>query len=273
MRNYIIPVFQAILFCGLATLTSCNLEKDVTIDLPPYEKQLVVEAYIEPGQPYKLLLTETDSYFDNIRIPLVNNAQVLITHNGVIDTLKNEFSFNTTSSKLYNYRTDKLIMPASDNGEYTLQVIDSAGRKITGSTKLLPVVKFDTIEWKFNDDSLAFLLMKFTDAPETKDFYRLIINLNKPDSASITDFNINDDLLNGTQIPIGTGPRFERGDTVYLRLYHIEEKYYNYLQSVEEATSANGNPFAQPSIIRSGVEGGIGVFTGLSVDKRTIIIK
>jgi hypothetical protein len=42
---------------------------------------------------------------------------------------------------------------------------------------------------------------------------------------------------------------------------------------VEDARSANGNPFAQPVTIKSTVTGGFGVFTHLNYQTRELIIK
>ena len=43
---------------------SCDLEKEVEIDLPDYEGRLVVECYLEPGEPMTLLLTKSSPYFE-----------------------------------------------------------------------------------------------------------------------------------------------------------------------------------------------------------------
>jgi hypothetical protein len=256
-------------------LASCNLEKDVTINLPPYEQQLVVEAYIEKDKPHKLLLTETNSYFDSIQVPMVNNALVTITYNELTDTLKNEMAYDLFFSKVFNYKSAGNISPAHREGEggYKLQIQDSLGRQISATAKELSKVSIDTIEWRFREDSLAYLLVKFTDNPDEQNFYRMIINKSKVSSEADTDRLFSDRYLNGQQIPMGTSYRFSYGDTLYVRLYHIDQKYHDYLQSIEDASNANGNPFAQPATIKSGVEGGIGIFTVLSYDQKQIILK
>ena len=66
MKNIIQYIGVLILF--LASFTACNLEKEVEIVLPAYERQYVVECYLEPGKPFNLLLTKSSSYFDSISL-------------------------------------------------------------------------------------------------------------------------------------------------------------------------------------------------------------
>ena len=81
-----------------------------------------------------------------------------------------------------------------------------------------------------------------------------------------------DQLINGQDIVSSTGYRFEPKDTLYWQLYHIEQAYFDFLQSASAASSANGNPFAQPALLRSNINGGVGIFTGLSMTEKIIII-
>jgi len=113
----------------LSTFISCSLERNVEIDLPPYENELVVESYLEPDKPILLSLSESISYFELPGIdpvdlnrdiiiniggfeiettmqglidqgfitaedipglpPTYNEAVVTVTHKGVVDTLEN----------------------------------------------------------------------------------------------------------------------------------------------------------------------------------------
>jgi hypothetical protein len=45
----------------------------------------------------------------------------------------------------------------------------------------------------------------------------------------------------------------------------MEKAYYDYLEAMEDAARANGNPFAQPATISSPMMGkGYGIFTTLN---------
>lgn len=69
---------------GFVLLTSsCDLEKNIQVNLPEYESEIVVESYIEPGQPLRALLTESLSYTElPSPSPLDENTLVTLTDNG-----------------------------------------------------------------------------------------------------------------------------------------------------------------------------------------------
>jgi hypothetical protein len=78
--------------------------------------------------------------------------------------------------------------------------------------------------------------------------------------------------FDGKIFPLITGYRFEKGKKIIVRFFHIEQQYYQYLRAISAADRSNGNPFAQPSTIRSPMEGnGYGIFTSLNY--RTIILQ
>ncbi len=54
--------YAAFILGVMISFVACDLERDVNIDLPEYESEIVVESYIEPGQPLRALLTESLSY-------------------------------------------------------------------------------------------------------------------------------------------------------------------------------------------------------------------
>ena len=74
MKNYIVLFLFA-----LTIFASCDLEREIDVDLPEYQNQLVVEAYLEAGKPYRLLLTESISYFDIPQlVPIDRNRPITI---------------------------------------------------------------------------------------------------------------------------------------------------------------------------------------------------
>ena len=74
----------------LSLLTACT--KDITVDLPVYPDQLVVEGIIEPGTPPFVILTKTQSYFaptdaNSLAAMFVTGATVTVTSDGEVWTL------------------------------------------------------------------------------------------------------------------------------------------------------------------------------------------
>jgi len=252
-------------------LWSCDFEKDVEIKLPQIEKGLTAECYIERGQPVKIYLLESSGYFDLVKLPIEENlpvifsADILFGFNGTVETIPFNPLIDTAALKLYNFRSTK-VPDYDESASYSLSITDPIGRKLEGQTRFLPIPAFDTIEVKYNDnDSLARFLMWINDFPGQSNFYRLIFNEDSLTGSPTLEFTFSDQNQDGKRFPIGTGNRFKPGKTMYIRLFHIEQQYYNYLRSIQAANRANGNPFAQPATVLSPMKGnGFGVFTSLN---------
>jgi hypothetical protein len=273
MRPYAFVFQYASFLLVMATLASCSkLEKEIVLPEPPHERQLVVECYLEQGKPYRMALTESVNYLASRELPIINQARVKISYDGQTDNLENITRIDTVNRKLYNYALDKVVT-GNANTEYSLEATDSKGRKVTGTTRFLPLVTLKDVTWKFNDKDKAYLTVRFDDPPDTKDYYRFVINRDSLTGSLETRFNIDDRFTTNNEITRGTGYNYEDGDTLIVTLYHIEKSYYDFLESANRAANANGNPFGQPSLVKSTVQGGIGVFTTLVYDRKRIIIK
>jgi hypothetical protein len=249
-----------------------QLEKDIVLSEPPHERQLVVECYLEQGKPYRMALTESVNYLASRELPIINQAQVKISYDSQTDVLANINRIDTDNRKVYNYALDKTVT-GDANTPYRLEVTDSKGRKVTGTTRFLSPVTLKDLTWKFNDKDKAYLTVRFDDPPDTKDYYRFVVNRDSLTGSLETRFNIDDRFTTNNEITRGTGYNYEDGDTLIVTLYHIEKSYYDFLESANRAANANGNPFGQPSLVKSTVQGGIGVFTTLVYDRKQIIIK
>jgi len=279
---------------GLALLAGCkSLQNDVNVPLPYYDNQLVVEAYLENGVVPRLTITESVPYLDDVQavaagsvlLPLPNGLKVqipadvavtLTLPNGQPMPLRFRPGLDSTTGKYYTH-VGTAPLAARAGQVLGLDAKDQRGRHITGTTTVPTFIPIDSAKYKFNDlsggDKRAYFLTKWTDPGATTDYYRIMLHKGKPANNSETDADVSDRLFNGLPYAQVTRYRFWPGDTVTATLYHADSLYYNFRQSIREARNANGNPFAQPSGIRSTVQGGIGVFTVLVSDKRTVILK
>ena len=259
-------------FLALLMLTaSCNLEKDIEVLLPEHTPQLVVEGYLEQGKPFSVTVTESASYFDAPQTSLVTDAEVYITHNGRRIKLNFKPTLSQGKGKFYTH-TSTEVMNGKPGDIFGIEVTDSRGRRVTGFTTIQKEVPIEEVEWKFNDKEKAYLLTSFQDDANVNNYYRFITHLDSLNTKPNRDFTLNDNLTNGKRITLGSAYIYDRNDTIIVSLYHIEKQYYDYLNSVEDARSANGNPFAQPSKIRSSVQGGIGIFTNLAYQRKTVVL-
>ncbi|MEI6409326.1 MAG: DUF4249 domain-containing protein [Bacteroidota bacterium] len=278
MKNYI---FFALSFIGLS---ACNLSKEVELDLPEYTDQPVVECYLQPGKHFRLLLTHSSAYFEPLGLDssfvqktLLQGATVTITYSGQTDTLYNNNSFELSPFKLYNY-TGHNIVSDTPGIEYQLKIIlPNGGGDISAKTKMLSFQPIDSvvIQWNLIDTS-ARALTYITDDLKTTDFFRRTLNINSLDSVPEQDFVWTDRVSTTSLIVFGTGFDLWTGNKVINTVYHIDQDYYDYLESVQLAILANLNPFAQPSGIKSNVSGSAnpaGIFTCLVFDRDSTLVK
>lgn len=271
-------------FLSLILVIGCNLEKEIEIDLPDYESQLAVECYLEPGQPFSLLLTKSAAYFDSLpkfdagAIDQIfeKGAQVIITHNGKTYQLQERIVFNPFTQKLFNYYSNDVV-PADFNQSFELKIVTKDGKTIEATTILLPVIPIDSVVVEFAEkDTMARVLTYLTDPAGQENFYRRMLHNVSLDSVPEQDFVLDDRIVDNGVLAFGTGFQYSAGDTVINTIFHLEKEYYNFLESAFNARDSNGNPFGQPSPIDSNLGGtanAIGIFTGLSFDRKTTIIK
>ena len=274
----ILPV-AAVLF-----LMACNLTKDVEIDLPDYDRQPVVECYLEPGQPFRLLMTRSYAFFDTLGLSsnfvqnaLLDGALVTISYNGQTDTLKNQLTIVPNPIKIYNYVGQNLV-PGLPGTEFLLNIRLADGGEITGTTTMLSVVPVDSVVVEFNPDidSLGRMLTYITDDQTQDNFYRRLLNYSSLDSFPDQDFIVTDRFSQTALIAFGTGYELKEGDTVFNTIFHITRDYYDFKESVDLAVVGNLNPFAQPSPIKSNVRGSanpVGIFAPLVYDRDTTIVR
>ncbi|WP_165822151.1 DUF4249 domain-containing protein [Hymenobacter edaphi] len=257
--------------------TGCGLQKDVEVELPAEPAQLVVECYLENGRVPEMTVSETVPYLSAPAATVLTDVTVTLTSpTGRVETLTFRPGRNPVTRKLYTHRGQRILrMQPGDTWQLTVK--DTKGRVVTGAATMPAAVPFDTVEWKFNDRPLderrALVTARFQDPPGVGDYYRFQIHRDSISGAREVDYTPDDRLLDGQLITLGTSYEFEPDDTLFVTLYHLDRPYYRFLQSVDDAQSANGNPFGQPAAVQSTVQGGIGVFTILNYQRRQIIVR
>lgn len=289
----------------LLILSSCNLTQEVDLDLPEYERQIVVESYLEPGQPYLLTLVESSGFFDDVELDYVRDATVTITHDGRTDTLQPiEIDILTPGigavldtallslfepiigQGLYLYGSFSLV-PESYDTDFQLQVTTEDGQELSAVTQIPSPIESQELEYKFNDDTMALVLTTFQDDPNTVDYYRRVLVQRKQvvttDSMTMEsdttfvndvdqDFTIDDEVSNGGPIVFGTGFDYREGDTLISTIFHVTNDYYRFVSTRDAAIQASFSPFGQPAVVYTNVEGGIGLFTGFTRRQAMIVV-
>lgn len=282
--QYIFPILFLI-----SILAACNLTNDVEIDLPDYDRQPVLECYLEPGQPYQLLLTRSFGFFapfdtsdgqflENV---LEQGATVVIKHDGKSIPLNEGLFFNPFSFKVFNYGTTEIVPEDFDN-EFELEITLADGGTITSKTTIPVRVPIDSVVLEFESDAatdtLARALTYFTDPdPSVENRFRRQFHWNSlVDSSAQQDFLSTDQFADNGRIVFGTGFDYPVGDTIWNTVFNMNRDYADFYESVIISIQSNGNPFGQPASIDSNLDGtadALGIFTGLSYSREMTIIE
>ncbi|QJX47761.1 DUF4249 domain-containing protein [Hymenobacter taeanensis] len=262
---------------GILLLSACGLQKDIDVELPAYPAQLVVESYLENNRFPRVSVTESVPYLSAPDAGLPQGVKVVLTlPSGRRDTLLYAPAINPNTNKGYTH-TGRTRISARPGDTFKLEVYDTQGRRVTGSATMPATVPLDSVEYKYNDltgsQRMAYVLASFRDPAATVDFYRFQVHKRSVSTDPEVEYTVEDRLSNGQPLSLGTSYQFSPKDTVFVTLYHLDRPYFQFLQSVQDARNSNGNPFAQPSAIKSTVEGGIGIFTILSYQRQRLILK
>lgn len=260
-------------------LVSCRKAQEVDLVLPGYDGKLMVECYLEPGQNFKMLLTESVSYLESTIAKPVSNALVTIKFRDKLVTLNynDKFIDVKDSVKYYNYVNSEMLVPEDFEEDFELYIRDEQGRVATAYTKIAKPLILDSVYATLTNNNTRNLFAEIADDQKEIRYYRFLI-FQEQNQGIQTQSTIVDNQMSRqspyifntpTQIIFKSKSDFfetPKGiiDSVALRAIEINKDYYDFLTSVYNAQVANGNPFAQPASIRSNITGGVGIFTGFS---------
>lgn len=283
MKKYLIYLLLPVIF------TSC-LNKEVDIVLPDYNSQPVVECYLQPGKPYRLLMSKSNGFFDPLAIGdplayfeslLYKNAEVSIVYGVDTIQLTEGLQLDPESGKFFNYFAD-LVVPQGYSENFYLIIRTPDGKEITATTRIPEFVPVDSTVYELNTQETRVTFVNyFQDNLLTKNFYRCMAHVNTLDSVALFSYATDDVLAETATSAYGGLIMNEDGGKVagsrlINTFIHITEDYYNFLNSVDAAVSAVGNPFGQPGALRTNLKGNAnatGIFTGFSMYRDTVELK
>jgi len=284
----------------ILSLWAC--EKDITVDLPRPDNNVVVEGYIENGQVPYVILTQNSPYFETVDINslqnmIVSNALVTVSDGQSIDTLK--FALMPNKFPFVAYIGSN---PAEYDKNYDLQIV-YLNDTLRSQCYIPKPITLDSLVFRpdpeFKKDSLGYVWVFFKDSAATTDYYRVNSMILGKDSFFLHPYRsvLDDKILNGTQFQFPTyhgisgmqgansdsipndstdGRKalyFKAGQKVIVKISHISVETYQFWESIEMQSGSGGNPFASPSTIKSNIENGIGSWGGYGAIIDTLELK
>ena len=241
---------QLIYFLVFSTLLLMGCVKNVALDLPEREPQVVVDGYIETGQPPIVLLTRTLNYFEPTSLEyfqeaIIGDAEVKIVVDNDTLVLAPICTENLPDS-LKPLVGDLLGLPISDAfniciyTDISLQVIGTVGKtyklliqtadgnQLDATTALVEPVTLDSLEFRVNGtrDSLGFVYAHITEPATQGNAYRWWAQRTNTYKygelkGQVKDFNyispfgsvFNDELVNGQDFEFGYNRGSRPGST------------------------------------------------------------
>lgn len=161
-----------------------SCETDIDIELPEYESKLVIEGYIENGQPPMVMITRSIAYFSTIDPQtllseiLVTDARVTVTsESGESEVL--QFGFDPEAPFYCSYRGRSL---GQSNETYTLTV-EWNDKIYTGKTSILEPFNIDSMWFNTGEtnDSIGTIRLLLPDNQATRDYYQFFVKIQHGD--------------------------------------------------------------------------------------------
>ena len=298
---------KSIYYILLICLIGCT--KSIDFELPEIEQTIVVEATVESGLPPRVILTNSQGYFEAIDSSIlsdifIHDADVVLS-DGIESFPLQEINFNGVY--LYTSLDFGAIGQFGKTYSLSIQVND----KNVYSTTTIPQPLFIDSLW-FDKyvayDSLGLIGARFSDPDTLGNCYRWFaqrINsytYNYPppfdnvkgtikDSRPLPPIgsSTDDKLFNGLSFdfifPRGEDGLFEGpddndieagfykiGDTILVKSTTTTYPIYLYVRAMENAAVSEGSIFSSPGNLPYNVEGdGIGIFYGYGVSYDTLI--
>ena len=278
---------------------------------PKYVVEGYIEAGEITLPPY-LILTKSFDFYNEIgpeqfSEAFVHNADVRVS-DGTIEVVYEEvcfldlpldirkevaaqFGFNADSLQVnYCVYVDILNqLKPQVNKTYDLR-IDIEGHLITARTHIPEHVPIDSMRFLpppgEPNDTLAQLRVSLTDPPGVRNFYRYLGSTNGNGYKSVFssveedlffdgksfEFQLyNPETTDGNVDPDEFGLYFV-GDTISIKWCSIDEAYFDFWNTLE-FSNANQGPFSSYTRLQSNINGGLGVWGGLSVSYYTRLVE
>lgn len=272
-------------------LYSCD--KDVQNGLPDFEPKLVVTSFLSTTDKSSSIAVTSNRPALGLTYPFPDPGNL----SGWISDGENKIELNATDGKFSFTRNE---MPIINGKTYHLEVTNDQGLKAT-ATCTVPE-KFDyglsidtsTIFNEYTDrfgifHRIKFLTITFNyrDQPEKNNYYSIIAENTgyyQRDGRTVFEtnkifdkskFKDKDELKEDNNISLSTIlGNINNYDSSFLKVYllNLEESYYLYHRSLADYKD-DDNPFTEPTVIYTNVEGGLGVFTSFSVDSLVYRLK
>lgn len=269
--------------CLMLLFASCQEEYQES------REDVVVEGWIELGEPPVVLLTKTFSVTTKEEVD--EDASVVlpwgkVTVSDGVDTVVLTGGYDERYFPPYRYTTARI---EGEPGRTYYLTVEYGNRKLTAQTTIPMPDSLEALRVTpcADADSTYQITAYYNDNPSTEDYYLFltrIVNRETRDYPSlfgaINDANLG--LNNQYVVQPGVHkltteekykPYFHETDTVQIKFAKIDETTYNIQKAYNEMVALSANPiFASDVSMPTNIQGGFGFWCGYAVTKYEVII-
>jgi hypothetical protein len=283
---------RAILYIVLLGVVFTSCERELDLNLPEKDAPIVVEGYVENGEIPYVILAKGTGFFDAIdsstfsKLGIFNAKVMLNNGDQTVELITDERIGFPIYGAVDRFGNTTMLGEAGKTYKLTIEV---DGEKIEATTQVLQPVPLDSmyvVPLKSNPKKLQ-LFITLSEPGLTKNYYRAMTKTTRDENFD-TDFgSLFDDLLvNGTtfNFPLNSGSSredttsaanefglFNAGDTIIVKWIHLTKPNYNFWITFENQVNSIGSPFANPTVIKSNVSSGVGVWSDYASFYDTLI--
>ncbi len=275
----------------VACFMSGACKKDISIRFPEQHNSLVfIEGMLYPGKVPAINISTSNPFFSSKITPqqvFARGAVVTISTGSVMDVLEPDSAFNNFRCRWEPFYRGHI--EAEYGKTYTLEV-SYAGKTYKTSTSIdQKKVTIESIVYtaEFFDvyGGHDGMIIKFTDHPGSKDYYRFQMNRiidNSVKHAHVLDGFVNtctganelfpvkdigriiftDENADGQKMTmsIEVTYEYEKDDEGWVFIQSLDKNAAEFYKDLDDQLQAIYNPFVEPVFINSKIPGAIGVF-------------
>lgn len=280
-------IIQGILLIAIVINYGC--ETDANVIVPAGERKLVVGGFLSPTEnEHQISLSQTDPLFSTDTPISLANVKLTISsdsssYSPSYDFNSGTFQFNNNQFKIENDKNYHLKIVTEDG-----KIVESDMRTLSNTMPYIEEfnINVDTVFSDFSNQLIYNLKLTWKDIAGEKNHYRITANriikyLSIPDTTfepieEYNSFNLKDDLGKDGQT-LSASIKFEdynsqSNETIGFEiiLMKVDVNYYNYYKTLNNY--ADGDPFAEPVILFSNIQNGLGVFCNFQTEKRRVFL-
>lgn len=263
MRAYIYLLAIAILG------SAC--EKTAEIDVPEIDPKIGVYGFMEANQPVTIKIEELTPLFGkNAKEQGPLSGATVILSTADTSFVVPESNIDGTYEHAHIVQGGKAYsIEVSKSGYKTVKASCSIPTFIPGDVRLAYIATPDIYE-----DSIRRFGFYWDDKPGVQNYYRIdgfvLMNGAQNGDLYFVERNINDQSKDGLELFSGFGQSYFGNSQpinsleVKFTLQILDPHLHRYMKTYDAAYYSDENPFAEPVIMYSNIEDGVGVFGGLS---------